>query len=112
MEDGNRWILSYDVDGHDRATAVRVCQLIFGRRNTTTRAGVTVPYKQGGFIHRPGVVWVGQSVFILPERDAFELRGRLEAMGVSIGLGKLLIDEPNLDRFRRRRVGLRPRASS
>ncbi|HLB67129.1 MAG TPA: hypothetical protein VJN63_01425 [Thermoplasmata archaeon] len=112
MEDGNRWILSYDVDGHDRSTAVRVCQLIFGRRNTTTRAGVSVPYKRGGFIHRPGVVWVGQSVFILSERDAFELCGRLETMGVSVGLGKLVIDNANLDRFRRRRVGRSPRASS
>lgn len=110
MENGNLWILSHDVDGDDRGTAVQVCQLILGRRNTTTRQGASISYDQSGFIHRPGVVWIGQSVLILPERDAFELRGRLEGMGASVGLGKLAIDDANLDRFRRRRR--RPLASS
>ncbi len=102
-EAGDRWILSYDVDGRDRSTAVRVCQLIFGRKNTTTREGRRATYDQAGFIHRPGVVWVGQSVLILPRADAFELRGRLEGMGASVGVGRLVIDEPNLRNFRRRR---------
>ena len=97
------WILSYDVDGRDRATSVRVAQLIFGRRNTTTREGKPATYDQAGFIHRPGVVWVGQSVLILPRNDALELRGRLEGLGASVGLGRLVIDEPNLAAFRRRR---------
>ena len=97
------WILSYDVDGRDRATSVRVCRVIFGRRNTTTREGLPATYDVPGFIHRPGVVWVGQSVLILPRADAFELRGRLEAMGASVGLGRLVIDAPNLEAFRRRR---------
>ncbi len=108
MDDGNLWILSYDVDGRDRATAVRVCQLIFGRRNTTTRDGLAVAYEQRGFIHRPGVVWVGQSVLILPRADAFELRGRLEGMGASVGVGRLVIDGPSLAVFRRRRRRARP----
>ncbi len=97
------WILSYDVDGRERATSVRVAQLIFGRKNTTTREGKPVTYDQAGFIHRPGVVWVGQSVLILPRNDALELRGRLEGLGASVGLGRLVIDEPNLAAFRRRR---------
>ena len=103
MDDSDLWILSYDVDGRDRSTASRVCHLIFGRKNTTTAAGLPKEYEQPGFIHRPGVVWVGQSVLILPRPDATELRGRLEAMGVSVGLGRLTIDDPNLAVFRRRR---------
>jgi hypothetical protein len=109
LDDANLWILSYDVDGRDRSTASRVCHLIFGRKNTTTAAGLPKAYEQPGFIHRPGVVWVGQTVLILPGSDATELRGRLEAMGVSVSLGRLAIDGPNLAVFRRRR---RPRASS
>ena len=96
------WILSYDVDGRDRATSVRVCRLIFGRKNTTTREGLPATYEVPGFIHKPSVVWVGQSVLILPRADALELRARLEAMGVSVGLGRLVIDRQNLDAFRRR----------
>ncbi len=105
MSDGTAdlWIVSYDVDGRDRSTAARVCQLVFGRRNVTTEGGVARAYEQPGFIHRPGVVWVGQSVLILPRRDAFELRRRLHAMGVSVGMGHLAIDGSNLAVFRRRR---------
>ncbi len=103
MDDGDLWILSYDVDGADRVTAVRVCQLIFGRRNVTTREGRTVVYDQKGFIHRPGVVWIGQSVLILPRADASELQGRLEGMGVSVGTGRLTIEPHQLTRFRSRR---------
>jgi len=112
MTDSDLWILSYDVDGHDRATSVRVCRLIFGRRNTTTREGNPATYEQPGFIHRPGVVWVGQSVLILPRKDAYELRDRLEGLGASVGLGRLVIDGANLDAFRRRRRrGRRARGS-
>ena len=103
MDDNDLWILSYDVDGRDRATSVRVCQLIFGRKNTTTREGRPATYDQPGFIHRPGVVWVGQSVLILSRHDAFELRDRLEGLGASVGVGRLVIDTPNLESFRRRR---------
>ena len=64
------WILSYDVDGRDRAVSVRVAHVVFGRKNSTTRYGHPATYDQPGFIHRPGVVWVGQSVLILPRSDA------------------------------------------
>ena len=110
--DDNLWILSYDVDGRDRATSVLVSRLIFGRKNTTTREGRPATYDQPGFIHRPGVVWVGQSVLILPRRDALELRDRLESLGASVGIGRLVIDEVNLRTFRRRRRGRRARTSS
>ena len=90
MTDGDLWILSYDVDGHDRETSVRVCRLIFGRRNTTTREGNPATYEQPGFIHRPGVVWVGQSVLILPRKDAAELTSRLRALGSSLNTTRKL----------------------
>ena len=112
MTETELWILSYDVDGRERALSVRVAHLIFGRKNTTSREGETATYDQPGFIHRPGVVWIGQSVLILPRGDAVELRARLEGMGASVGLGRLVIDGPNLDAFRRRRAGRRTRTSS
>src|SRR5439155_40651 len=65
------WILSYDVDGRDRATSVRVCRVIFGRRNTTTREVLPATYDVPGFIHRPGVVWIGHSVSILPRAQKY-----------------------------------------
>ncbi len=112
METNDLWMLSYDVDGRDRLASVRVSQLIFGRKNTTTREGRPATYDQPGFIHRPGVVWVGQSVLILPRKDALELRGKLEGLGASVGIGQLLIDGPNLDLFRRRRRRSRTKAPS
>ena len=103
MDETDLWILSYDVDGRDRSTASRVCHIVFGRRNRTTLDGSPASYNQPGFIHRPGVVWVGQSVLILPRGDAMELGRRLEGMGVSVGLGRLTIGDPDLTVFRRRR---------
>ena len=108
----DRWILSYDVQGGDRGTAVRVCQLIFGRKNSTTKEGRPWTYDQAGFIHRPGVVWIGQSVLILPKADALELQSRLEAWGVLVGVGRLAIDEACLAVFRRNRPPRRLRGHS
>ena len=112
MRMSDLWILTYDVKGRDRGTAVRACQLIFGRKNSTTREGRPWTYDQRGFIHRPGVVWVGQSVLILPEGDALELRGRLERMGVLVGIAHLTIDEANLAVFRRHSRSRRTRLPS
>src|SRR5437867_1177748 len=103
MDETDLWILSYDVDGRDRSTAARVCHIVFGRRNRTTVDGNPASYDQPGFIHRSGVVWVGQSVLILPRRDALELRDRLDGMGVSSGMGRLVIERDQLTVFRRRR---------
>ena len=109
---GELWMLTYDVKGRDRGTAVRVCQLIFGRKNSTTKEGRPWTYEQPGFIHRSGVVWVGQSVLILPRADALELRGRLEGMGVLVGVGALAIDDANLSVFRRHSRSRRARVPS
>ncbi|TLZ56700.1 MAG: hypothetical protein E6K15_05280, partial [Methanobacteriota archaeon] len=63
-------LLSYDVDGRARALSVRVAQLIFGRSD----AGPDAPPP---FIARPGVLWIGQSVFLMPSPVAMDLADRL-----------------------------------
>ncbi len=107
MDDSDLWILSYDVHGGDRNTASRVCHLIFGRRNSTTREGRPATYEQPGFIHRPGVRWIGQSVFLLPRDDALELRTRLLSMGVEVGAGRLVMGPSDAVFCRRQRHGKR-----
>jgi hypothetical protein len=75
-----RVLLSYDASGIVRPRAARVCHIVFGR---VRRSGDGKPEKvERGFVHRPGVVWVGQSVLILPRRDADELAARLRVLGV------------------------------
>src|SRR5216110_1136618 len=71
--DGDRILLSYDVSGGARPVAARVCQLVFGRRRISEGATRTA-YREKGFIHRPGVVWIGQSVLLMPPRDAATCR--------------------------------------
>ena len=66
MDETDLWILSYDVDGRDRSTASRVCHIVFGRKNRTTLDGSPASYDQPGFIHRPGVVWVGHPCSSFP----------------------------------------------
>ena len=70
-------LLSYDVSGKARSTAARVCQIVFGR-SRTGKDGVS--RQELGFVHRPGVIWVGQSVFLLHQRDADELAVRLRRL--------------------------------
>jgi len=62
--------LSYDVSGAARSAAVRMCHLVFGRGGAPA---VTPP----PYILRPGVVWVGQSVLLMPQPLAEELASRL-----------------------------------
>jgi hypothetical protein len=54
-----------------------------------------------GFIHRPGVVWIGQSVLVMPPRDADELEDRLRSLGVRVNTGRISIDAKEVERFRR-----------
>ena len=67
-------LLSYDVPRDMRAAAAKVSHLIFGRGDEGRDA--PQPY-----ILRPGVVWVGQSVLVLPAPLTHELALRLEALG-------------------------------
>src|SRR2546427_12337016 len=96
------WILSYDVHGRDRATSVRVCRVIFGRRNTTTREGLPATYDVPGFIHRPGGVWSGQPALGLPRAASPELPARLGSMGGAVCLGRRVTHPRNVAQVRRR----------
>jgi hypothetical protein len=55
---GDCRLVSYDVSGSARSVAARVCQIIFGRKRTLDGQG----REERGFIHRAGVVRIGQSV--------------------------------------------------
>src|SRR2546423_14289125 len=63
-------LLSYDVTKANRSSASRVAHLIY--RRADVRVSETRP-----LIQRAGVVWIGQSVFVVPEPDARELAEKL-----------------------------------
>ncbi len=88
-------LLSYDVPGDARSIAVRVCHLVFGRGDGPDRT--PPPY-----ILRPGVVWVGQSVLLLPPGLAEELASKLRALGAGVSTTPVRIEPAALESFRRR----------
>src|SRR2546428_1827584 len=98
--EGERVLVSYDVSGSARGVAARVCQIVFGRRRISEGRG-RPSYREKGFIHRPGVVWIGQSVLVMPPRDAVELAGVLHRLGVRVATGPVSIDRASLAAFRR-----------
>src|SRR2546426_9452888 len=98
--DGERVLISYDVAGSERSVAARVCQIVFGRSmNRRPPPGVR---RAEGFIWRPGVVWIGQSVLVMPPRDAKELAARLRGLGVHVAEAPVSIGRSSLEAFRRR----------
>lgn len=100
-EGAERVLLSYDVSGATRPQAARVCHIVFGR---TRKEGEDHRERQEkGFIHRPGVVWVGQSVLVLPPGDAEELRHKLRALGVRVSDCSVGVTTFGLRAFRRPR---------
>ncbi len=100
-EGSERVLLSYDVTAATRSQAARVCHIVFGR---TRRNGDPAKERtEKGFIHRPGLVWVGQSVLVLPPRDADELRGRLRTLGVRVSDCLVGVTTFGLRAFRRPR---------
>ena len=100
--EGERILISYDVSGAARSVAAQVCQIVFGRLRVSEGSSRR-RYATGGFIHRPGVVWVGQSVLILPPRDSEELVDRLRRLGVRVAMGPVAVDRSTLEAFRRNR---------
>lgn len=93
-------LLSYDVSGGARSTAARVCQIVFGR---SRRATDGTRHEEEGFVHRPGVVWIGQSVLLLPDRDAMELAARLRRLRVRVAMGPVSMSRQTAEAFRRPR---------
>lgn len=96
--EGDRILLSYDVQGAARSAASRVCQIVFGRTRADRRGGLR---REEGFVHRPGVVWIGQSVFVLPPRDAEELAAKLRRLGVRVAMSPVSLRRDDLEAFRR-----------
>lgn len=94
-----RTLLSYDVSGSARSAAAQVCQIVFGRTRTVPRTGQQ--RREMGFIHHVGVVWIGQSVLVLPPADADELAARLRLLGVRVAMAPISIGRANLEAFRR-----------
>lgn len=88
-------LLSYDVSATHRVASVRVAHLIFGRKDAGPDA--SPPY-----VARPGVVWIGQSVFLMPATLATELGERLRALGAIVTTARISIDPVQLGAFRRR----------
>ena len=92
-----RFLVSYDVSGGARSVASRVCQIVFGRRRIVDGMVRVEP----GFIHRSGVTWIGQSVLVMPSRDAEELAARLRCLGVRVAIAPVAIPRTSLEAFRR-----------
>ncbi len=95
---GERILLSYDASGGSRAAAAEVCRIIFGRTRSRPDGRV---HSEPGFIHRPGVVWVGQSVLLLSTTDAEELAARVRRLGVRVAMGPVVVSRNTLERFQR-----------
>ena len=76
-------LVTYDANTVSRWRAAEVAHFIFGRLvRRRNDGGAMIEYEYRGFIHRPGVLWVGQSVLLVtPERLA-ELEAYLRRHGV------------------------------
>lgn len=94
-------MLSYDVTKGHRSAAARVAHLIFGRPDIRSRGCVP-------FIRRPGVVWIGQSVFVLPANTATELAEALRRLGAIVTTAPIAIDRVRFEAFRKRALERRP----
>jgi hypothetical protein len=101
--DGERVLISYDVAGSERSVAARVCQIVFGR--SKDRIPRWDERRAEGFIWRRGVVWVGQSVLVMPPADAAELAERLRKLGVRVAKAPVSMEQASLEAFRRKRPG-------
>lgn len=69
--------------------------MIFGRKDAAE--GSPPPY-----IRRPGVVWIGQSVFILPKSLALDLAAKLHGLGAVVTMAHVSIPNREIEAFRRR----------
>lgn len=85
-------IVSYDVPGHENATAVAIAHFVFGRTVRAHVDGGAKNYRYPGFIEKEGVVWLGQSVFLLTPQRSRELQEFLSARGVAYGRLSVRVD--------------------
>jgi hypothetical protein len=102
MEADPMVLLSYDVSMARRSAASRVAHLIFGRSDASERG--PIPY-----VRRAGVVWIGQSVFLMPQAVATELADRLHGLGAAVTTARISIPAAEVEALRR--GARRPRGS-
>jgi hypothetical protein len=88
-------LISYDVLAAHRSAASRVAHLIFGRKDASEEG--PVPY-----IRRAGVVWIGQSVFLMPKAVATELAEKLHGLGATVTMAHVSIPAAEIEALRRR----------
>lgn len=93
--------LSCDVTAGNRSAASRPAHLIFGRADVRTEE--VCPFNR-----RAGVVWIGQSVFVVPEPDADELAEKLRGLGAIVTMAPVAVDSVRFEEFRRRALARRP----
>lgn len=79
MEPTSLVLLSYDVSSARRSAASRVAHLISGRTDASERG--PLPY-----VRRAGVVWIGQSVFLMPKPIATEPAEKLHGLGAVVAM--------------------------
>src|SRR2546430_14408187 len=94
-------LLSYDVTKANRSSGSRGAHLISGRADV--RVSETLPFMQ-----RAVVVWIGQSVFVVPEPDARELAEKLRGLGAILTMAPIAVDAIRFEAFRQRALRRRP----
>jgi len=77
------FLVTYDANTVSRSRAAQIAYFIFGRVVRRRNNGMLVEYTYTGFIHRPGVLWVGQSVLLVTREREAELDRYLRHEGVA-----------------------------
>src|SRR5205807_3327645 len=97
------WQATHGPDGRD-GRAYLVCRLLLEKKKKG-RTPRSDERKAEGFIWRRGVVWIGQSVLVMPPADAAELNERLQKIVVRVAKAPVSIERSSLEAFRRGREG-------
>src|SRR5438874_1790124 len=97
--EGERVLISYAVFGLKKKIAARVCQILFGR--SKDRAPGPDAWRAEGFSWRRGVVWIGQSVLVMPAADAADLTERFRKLGVQVARARVSIERSSFEACRR-----------
>src|SRR5438309_10867600 len=92
--------LSCDVTTGNRSAASRPAHLIFGRADVRTEE--VCPFNR-----RAGVVWIGQSVFVVPEPDSDELAEKLRCLEAIVKMARVAVDSVRFVDVRRRTLATR-----
>ena len=77
------FLVTYDANTVSRSRAAQIAYFIFGRAVRHRNNGTLVEYEYPGFVHRPGVLWVGQSVLLMTRERKAELDRYLRHKGVA-----------------------------